>query len=808
MMNDPSHKAMLYFLEVLMNSDSPITVDQLAARFSHKSFSLEMREACGGGSAEGLKEFLQRYPSLFNVKPNGQVTSVAIELPGLDSNFDSLSDQESCSLKENGQKSMSDNLSDISTSFRNLTPVAVNSAYSSKTCPSGNNLQKENAYNRFPPYRKLNSISTDTSSNTHHQNSTNNTTSRLNSTSSLSLVSSQSGSPLNTPSSDHIFGRKKPSNNFVNSNNNTTNTSNGTSNPSPHSLSSGNPPAGRTKPSNIYTPPQLRNLDQSSQLIIPSNCELCSSNPAATTNRNSSNHPTNHHEITTVASGTCIHCPLLELACHHTHHCTTAHHHTSTHCHCTPTALTPTASSFHHYHHPLHHIPAQASLRSPPVLLPNFYSLPPMEKLFLESEAVHFFQQKLIKREERWVPIKSLAGHLSQATPEVRAIVGPQLEFRRFLLKHPHVFEVQGELVSVKEPFLTTGLGGLPLKRSRDRLSAVHASHSSTNISNSPAYVSRNMSYEKNPRPKSLILPNMMTFGHLADVNNSYVPSSIQRSTNSSNHYRRSAHFAVDNSSTATPSARSLIQSDNINSAPTTPTTANLVFADSNHSQVDKVANEKSASNPVPRLHHNHHNGVTSSTMTTEYDTSVMTNSLPSTTVNSLSLTMTANEYRAIMFLRKVLEKQGGAVGQSGLSLHNLMQFLSTKAPEAVQTTIGWTKIELEEFLISADNDEKTPAVDSANTEKQKQTVNSVKIDDNIAVCNRRLNRMINIIITASKSSDANGVRTLTNRCGRIFHVAKLWGIIDLGKHEHVFFDKSIFRHVDDLQKHFKVSKL
>uniref|UniRef100_A0AA85JB55 Egal-1 winged helix domain-containing protein n=1 Tax=Trichobilharzia regenti TaxID=157069 RepID=A0AA85JB55_TRIRE len=755
MMNDPSHKAMLYFLEVLMNSDSPITVDQLAARFSHKSFSLEMREACGGGSAEGLKEFLQRYPSLFNVKPNGQVTSVAIELPGLDSNFDSLSDQESCSLKENGQKSMSDNLSDISTSFRNLTPAAVNSAYSSKTCPSGNNLQKENAYNRFPPYRKLNSISTDTSSNTHHQNSTNNTTSRLNSTSSLSLVSSQSGSPLNTPSSDHIFGRKKPSNNFVNSNNNTTNTSNSTSNPSPHSLSSGNPPAGRTKPSNIYTPPQLRNLDQSSQLIIPSNCELCSSNPAATTNRNSSNHPTNHHEITTVASGTCIHCPLLELACHHTHHCTTAHHHTSTHCHCTPTALTPTASSFHHYHHPLHHIPAQASLRSPPVLLPNFYSLPPMEKLFLESEAVHFFQQKLIKREERWVPIKSLAGHLSQATPEVRAIVGPQLEFRRFLLKHPHVFEVQGELVSVKEPFLTTGLGGLPLKRSRDRLSAVHAT----------------------------------------DVNNSYVPSSIQRSTNSSNHYRRSAHFAVDNSSTATPSARSLIQSDNINSAPTTPTTANLVFADSNHSQVDKVANEKSASNPVPRLHHNHHNGVTSSTMTTEYDTSVITNSLSSTTVNSLSLTMTANEYRAIMFLRKVLEKQG--------------------APEAVQTTIGWTKIELEEFLsqhnlffelkpVSVDNDEKTPAVDSANTEKQKQTVNSVKIEDNIAVCNRRLNRMINIIITASKSSDANGVRTLTNRCGRIFHVAKLWGIIDLGKHEHVFFDKSIFRHVDDLQKHFK----
>lgn len=38
--------------------------------------------------------------------------------------------------------------------------------------------------------------------------------------------------------------------------------------------------------------------------------------------------------------------------------------------------------------------------------------------------------------------------------------------------------------------------------------------------------------------------------------------------------------------------------------------------------------------------------------------------------------------------------------------------------------------------------------------------------------------------------------------------MAKLWGIIDLGKHEHVFFDKSIFKHVDDLQKYFKVDEV
>src|SRR6218665_372769 len=69
----------------------------------------------------------------------------------------------------------------------------------------------------------------------------------------------------------------------------------------------------------------------------------------------------------------------------------------------------------------------------------------------VEMEAVQFFQQQLGKREEKWVPIKSLAGHLSQTTPEVRNIVGPQLEFKKWLLRHMHIFEVQGELVTLRE---------------------------------------------------------------------------------------------------------------------------------------------------------------------------------------------------------------------------------------------------------------------------------------------------------------------------------------------------------------------
>ena len=52
-------------------------------------------------------------------------------------------------------------------------------------------------------------------------------------------------------------------------------------------------------------------------------------------------------------------------------------------------------------------------------------------------------------------------------------------------------------------------------------------------------------------------------------------------------------------------------------------------------------------------------------------------------------------------------------------------------------------------------------------------------------------------------------MRTLSDRKGKVFHVAKLWGIIDLGKHEHVFFDKSIMKKpIDDLQKDYKVGEI
>ena len=67
MSDDPAHKAMLYFLEILMNSNGALSISQLAGRFGSRSFSSEMRTACGGNEA-GLKKFLLKYPSLFTVK--------------------------------------------------------------------------------------------------------------------------------------------------------------------------------------------------------------------------------------------------------------------------------------------------------------------------------------------------------------------------------------------------------------------------------------------------------------------------------------------------------------------------------------------------------------------------------------------------------------------------------------------------------------------------------------------------------------------------------------------------------------------
>jgi exonuclease 3'-5' domain-containing protein 1 len=71
-----------------------------------------------------------------------------------------------------------------------------------------------------------------------------------------------------------------------------------------------------------------------------------------------------------------------------------------------------------------------------------------------EMAAVHFFRSKLMPKGNKWIEIKSLAGHLSQASPEIRTLVGPQVEFGKWLSRHTHIFEVLDNSVRLQKDVL------------------------------------------------------------------------------------------------------------------------------------------------------------------------------------------------------------------------------------------------------------------------------------------------------------------------------------------------------------------
>lgn len=68
----------------------------------------------------------------------------------------------------------------------------------------------------------------------------------------------------------------------------------------------------------------------------------------------------------------------------------------------------------------------------------------------IEQEAIAFFRKQMSKREEDWLPIVSVAGHASQSSQDVRKFVGPQNEFKNFLIKYPNVFCVREEYCGLK----------------------------------------------------------------------------------------------------------------------------------------------------------------------------------------------------------------------------------------------------------------------------------------------------------------------------------------------------------------------
>jgi len=308
----------------------------------------------------------------------------------------------------------------------------------------------------------------------------------------------------------------------------------------------------------------------------------------------------------------------------------------------------------------------------------------------VEMEAVQFFRAQLARRDDRWVPIKSLAGHLSQTTPEIRNVVGPQLEFRRWLLRHVHIFDVQGDMVA-----LCDGL---------------------------PGVIPTGASGAQPQTPQRRI-----TFD-IPDVDHPPAPAAPKTPPAQ----RRSA-----SSKTSTSSASSLHRSHSFSE--------NRSSAQSNVPVNQVVAKRPDA--PV---------------------------------------TMTANEYKAVMFVKDVLERRG-PLTVTALSSQ------AVPSTESVKTTLGSSPSEFSAFVRKH----------SGIFEVDGEVVALVK------------NAKLSVIITGSRPAPppppppaAPSGRSLTGK-GKIFHVAKLWGIIDLGEHEHVFFDRSIMRRpMDDLQRHFHTGEM
>ena len=317
----------------------------------------------------------------------------------------------------------------------------------------------------------------------------------------------------------------------------------------------------------------------------------------------------------------------------------------------------------------------------------------------VETEAVQYFRKKFLKKGEKWMQICSLAGHLSQASQDIRECVGPQNEFKEWLERHPLIFDVRGDLVALKDNI---------------NYSAVNPGAESLDLDNVPVNVNHRYSTgDFNPRYSTSDFNPRYSTG---DFNPRYSGSSSDSFTPKMKRRPKSIE----------------IQPQSPKPALRTPTLP-------------------AAQPPAPP-----------------------------TSAKAGPATMTANEYKAVMFLKGIIEKKGD-MKINGLTGH------FSQAPESLRNTIGWSKPELEKFVRSYSN------------------IFSIAEDETVSVIK---NARLNVIITGSRppSSPRPGV---TNRKGRVYHVAKLWGIIDLGKHEHVFIDRTIFgKGIDDLNKLLTVGEI
>ena len=174
----------------------------------------------------------------------------------------------------------------------------------------------------------------------------------------------------------------------------------------------------------------------------------------------------------------------------------------------------------------------------------------------------------------------------------------------------------------------------------------------------------------------------------------------------------------------------------------------------------------------------------------------------------SKPLTLPATDFSVILVLRRILRQAGDKGLHVAIVIKQLIEF-----PYNVQKLIGLTRFELHSFVEKYkeffDILPLTAFGSPVNgDEKQVDPKVGCKIPTSfcLRISSDALHMRSRILDNPStRCTNGKDASKLEQHVGRVFRVAKSWGIIDLGNHVHVFFDKSIFRNVSDLQKVFQV---
>ncbi|CAM4766472.1 unnamed protein product [Rotaria magnacalcarata] len=143
----------------------------------------------------------------------------------------------------------------------------------------------------------------------------------------------------------------------------------------------------------------------------------------------------------------------------------------------------------------------------------------------IEQEAINFFKKQLSKREEEWLPIVSVAGHASQASADVRKYVGPQNEFKAFILRYPHIFLVRDEFCGLKGKADLPGVLFPPPSPPPKRRVTL-SNNNMMNVTGNSLMLTRSTSFKSGTRP--LIGNTNM------NINNGSMPSTPTNSMNPS----------------------------------------------------------------------------------------------------------------------------------------------------------------------------------------------------------------------------------------------------------------------------------